>query len=54
MTATNMCYNFVGFKYSPPLKKVHRKETEGHKVPLGCQKVDLIVAYSVQQDIITA
>ena len=19
MTATNMCYNFVGFRYSPPL-----------------------------------
>ena len=22
MTATNICYNFVGFRYSPPLNSV--------------------------------
>ena len=22
MTATNMCYNFVGFRYSPPLSRL--------------------------------
>ena len=22
MTATNKCYNFVGFRYSPPLKEI--------------------------------
>ena len=22
MTATNMCYNFVGFRYSPPLPEI--------------------------------
>ena len=27
MTATNMCYNFVGFRYSPP----HKQLTGGEK-----------------------
>ena len=29
MTATNIFYNFVGFRYSPPLSCTHRRRTTG-------------------------
>ena len=45
MTATNMCSNFVGFRYSPALTFSHksklRTKQTGHS-PLCCKNVQLL------------